>query len=52
MRTVVRVGMLLQGTHGKAPASVIDEAIDEALTARYDCYTLLVFSFFIYFIYF
>ena len=52
MRTVVRVGMLLQGTHGKAPASVIDEAIDEALTARYDCYALLVFYYFIYFIYF
>jgi len=34
IRTVVRIGMLLQGTHGKVPANIIDEAIDEALTAR------------------
>jgi len=31
---MVRIGMLLQGTHGKVPANIIDEAIDEALTAR------------------
>jgi len=35
--------MLLQGTHGKVPANIIDEAIDEALTARY--YFLFVFLF-------
>ena len=34
VRTVVRIGMLLQGTHGKAPANITDEAIDEALAAR------------------
>ena len=31
VRTVVRIGMLLLS---KAPANIIDEAIDEALTAR------------------
>jgi len=39
----VRIGMLLQGTHGKAPANIIDEAIDKALTARYDYYFLIFF---------
>src|SRR6185312_115419 len=34
VQTVVRIGMLLQGTHGKAPANIIDEVINEALTAR------------------
>ena len=34
VRTVVRIGMLLQDTHGKAPANIIDEAIDEALATR------------------
>ena len=43
VRIIVRIGMLLQGTHGKAPANIIDEAIDEALTARY--YFLFVFLF-------
>ncbi|CAG8491134.1 4077_t:CDS:2 [Ambispora gerdemannii] len=33
VRTVVRLGMLLQGIHDKAPANIID-AIDEALIAR------------------
>ena len=45
IRTVVRIGMLLQGTHGKVPANIIDEAIDEALTARYDYYFLISFLF-------
>ncbi|CAG8469262.1 12815_t:CDS:2 [Ambispora gerdemannii] len=34
VRTVVRLGMLLHGMHGKAPANIIDEAIDEALITR------------------
>ena len=34
VRTVVRIGMLLQGTHGKVPANITDEVIDEALAAR------------------
>jgi transposase len=33
-RMVVRIGMLLRGCFGKAPANITDEAIDEALTAR------------------
>ena len=45
VRTIVRIGMLLQGTHGKAPANIIDEAIDEALTARYDYYFFDFFDF-------
>jgi hypothetical protein len=44
VRTIVHIGMLLQGTHGKAPANIIDEAIDEALTARYD-YFFFCFKF-------
>ena len=32
---MVHIEMLFQGTHGKVPANIIDEAIDEALTARY-----------------
>jgi hypothetical protein len=34
LRAVVRLGMLLRGTHGIAPANITDEAIDEALVAR------------------
>jgi IS605 OrfB family transposase len=33
-RITVRVGMLLQGSFGFAPANITDEAIDEALAAR------------------
>ena len=46
IQTIVHIGMLLQGTHGKAPANIIDEAIDEALTARYEYYFLFFFYFF------
>ena len=51
VRTIVRIGMLLQGTHGKVPANIIDEAIDEALIARYDCYFSIFycFDFFLFF---
>src|SRR4051794_34941213 len=43
VRTIMRIGMLLQGTHEKAPANIIDEAIDEVLTARYDYHFSIFF---------